>query len=141
MILIDTNVLSEVMRPEPARPLVDWLNDQDSSGLFISAITIAEIEFGLGILPDGQRRTVLRERFDRFIEEAFAFRVLPFDDSAARVYGDIMAGRRRSGRPLSVPDGQIAAISRSGAYSLATRNTRDFEGCGLELINPFEATR
>ncbi|MDZ7839320.1 MAG: type II toxin-antitoxin system VapC family toxin [Gammaproteobacteria bacterium] len=138
MILIDTNVVSEVMKVAPADAVVGWLNDQDSSSLFISTTSIGEIEYGLRILPDGKRRTHLRERFEHFIDQAFAMRIVPFDETAAVEYGDIMGLRKELGRPLSVPDGQIAAITRSRGYALATRNIRDFEDCGLALINPFE---
>lgn len=138
MILIDTNVVSEVMKAAPASVVVNWLNEQASSTLFISSITIGEIEYGLRILPDGKRRTQLRERFERFIAQAFTMRILPYDETAALEYGDIMGLRREMRRPLSVPDGQIAAIARSGGYALATRNVKDFEDCGFELINPFE---
>jgi len=103
----------------------------------ISAITIGEIACGLGILPVGSRRTQLKERFERFVSLAFAQRVLAFDRAAARTYGEIMAPRREIGRPMSVPDGQIAAITRVNGLELATRNSRDFADCGIDLIDPF----
>lgn len=138
MILIDTNVVSEVMKATPDDAVVDWLNEQDSGNLYVASVTIGEIEYGLRILPNGRRRDQLRELFARFIAQAFAMRILPYDEIAARVYGDLMGLRKEMGRPLSVPDGQIAAIARVGGYALGTRNIKDFQDCGIELINPFK---
>jgi toxin FitB len=137
MILIDTNVVSEVMKPHPSAAVTGWLNARDSNTLYLSAVTIGEIEYGLRILPDGKKREQLRERFTRFVALAFAQRILAFDETAARTYGDLMGLRKELGRPMSVPDGQIAAIARSKGYAVATRNTRDFEECGIELVDPF----
>ena len=137
MILLDTNVVSEVMRVAPTPAVLTWLNEQDSTTLFVSTVTIAEIEYGLRVLPDGKRRVGLRERFEHFLAQAFAGRVCDFDQAAARSYGEVMGGRREIGRPMSVPDGQIAAIARSRGYAVATRNVADFEDCGLSLVNPF----
>jgi predicted nucleic acid-binding protein len=140
MILIDTNVISEVMKVSPSLQVLEWLNHQDSNELYVSAITIGEIEYGLRILPDGRRRLELKERFGRFISAAFTQRILAFDVSAARTYGDVMGLRKELGRPMSMPDGQIAAIARCRGLSIATRNTSDFEECGVDLINPFSIT-
>lgn len=138
MILVDTNVVSEIMKVAPSANVLNWLNSQNSSDLFCSAVTIGEIEYGLRILPDGKRRLQLKERFERFVALAFAQRVLTFDEPAARIYGEVMGHRKELGRPMSVPDGQIAAIARSKGFTVATRNTSDFEDCGVELANPFE---
>lgn len=137
MILIDTNVISEIMRPAPDGVVVDWFNNQDSGALYVSSVTIGEIEYGLRILPDGRKRDVLRDRFAGFMAQAFATRIVPYDETAARAYGDLMGARREIGRPLNAPDGQIAAIARTQGYALATRNIRDFRECGIELMNPF----
>lgn len=137
MILLDTNIVSEVMKPRPADTVVAWLNDQNSEKLYISAITVGEIAFGLRILPDGKRRAGLRERFEKFVTLAFDQRVLAYDESAARVYGELMGERRELGLPMSAPDGQIAAIARLHHLAVATRNVRDFESCGIEVVNPF----
>ena len=139
MILLDTNVVSEVMRVAPSPAVLAWLNEQDSTTLFVSTVTIAEIEYGLRVLPDGKRRVGVRDRFEQFLAQAFAGRIRDFDQDAARSYGDVMGGRREIGRPMSVPDGQIAAIARSCGCAVATRNVADFEGCGLSLVNPFGA--
>ena len=139
MILLDTNVVSEVMKTRPAEAVVAWLNGQDSEKLHVSAITIGEIAYGLRILPDGKRRSGLRERFERFVTLAFDQRVLAYDESAARIYGDLMGDRKELGLPMSVPDGQIAAIARLNHLAVATRDVLDFEHCGIDVLNPFEA--
>ena len=138
MILLDTNVVSELMKTRPTEVVVTWLNGQVSEKLYVSAITIGEIVYGLRILPDGKRRSGLRERFERFISVAFDQRVLPYDESAARTYGELMGDRKELGHPMSVPDGQIAAIASLNHLAVATRNVVDFEDCGIEVINPFE---
>ena len=115
-----------------------WLNGQNSEKLYVSAITIGEIAYGLRILPDGRRRSGLRERFERFIALAFDERALAYDESAARIYGELMGDHKELGVPMSVPDGQIAAIARLNHLAVATRNVVDFENCGIEVINPFE---
>jgi predicted nucleic acid-binding protein len=139
MILLDTNVVSEVMKTQPAEAVVAWLNSQDSERLYVSAVTIGEITYGLRILPDGKRRSGLRERFERFVVLAFDQRVLAYDESAARVYGELMGDRKELGLPMSVPDGQIAAIARLNHLAVATRNVLDFGHCGIDVLNPFEA--
>lgn len=103
----------------------------------MSSITIGEITYGLRILPDGKRRSGLRERFERFVALAFDQRVLAYDESAARIYGDLMGDRKELGLPMSVPDGQIAAIARLNHLAVATRNVVDFENCGIDVVNPF----
>ena len=138
MILLDTNIVSEVMKTRPAEAVLTWLNAQKSEFLFISAVTVGEITYGLRILPLGKRRAGLSERFDRFIELAFDQRVLAYDEAAARKYGDLMGERRENGKPMNLADGQIAATARTHGLAVATRNTQDFEGCGLDVINPFD---
>lgn len=138
MIVVDTNVISEVMRPQPSPSVLNWLNAQDSNQLFITTVTLAEIGYGLRVLPDGQRRWQLQSRFEQFIAQAFEERVLDFTASAARAYAEILGHRKELGRPTSQPDGQIAGIARAQGFAVATRNTKDFEDCGLELFNPFE---
>lgn len=138
MFLLDTNVVSAVMAPTPPRAVLQWLNEQDTVTLHLSTITIAEIRYGLGILPTGKRRRSLAERFERFVLEGFEQRVLDFDLPAAWLYGEIMSHRRGLGRPMSMADGQIAAIARAGKFAVATRNVKDFEECGVNVINPFD---
>ena len=139
MILLDTNVVSEVMKAQPAEAVVTWLNVQASEKLYVCTITIGEIAYGLRILPDGKRRSGLRERFEQFIALAFNRRVLAYDEAAARIYGELMGARKELGRPMSVPDGQIAAIACHNHLAVATRNVVDFENCGIDIINPFES--
>lgn len=137
MILLDTNIISELMKAQPHERVLTWVNQQDSDTLFISSITIAEIAYGLQILPTGQRQKLLETRFEQFISQAFYDRILSFTVSAARLYGEIMGYRKTLAHPLSTFDGQIAAIALAHNMSLATRNTKDFKDCGLTLINPF----
>ena len=131
MILLDTNVVSEIMRPKPSKNVINWLNHEDGSMLFLSSITVAEICYG-------QRRQQLETRFEGFIAQGFAGRIIEFDESAARAYAEIMGLCKEKGRPMSLPDGQIAAVALVNHLVLATRNIRDFATCGIELINPFE---
>lgn len=140
MILLDTNIVSELMKSRPAEAVLAWLNGQPSEKLYLSAVTIGEIAYGLRILPDGKRRSGLRERFERFVALALDQRVLSYDEPAARLYGELMGDRRELGLPMSVPDGQIAAIARRDHLAIAIRNVLDFEHCGIEVINPFEFT-
>lgn len=138
MTLLDTNVVSEVMAPKPHESVLGWLNSQRTEDLHLSTITIAEIGYGLHALAAGRRRRDLEARFDLFIGSGFAQRIVSFDEGAARLYGKLMARRRKLGRPMSILDGQIAAIARANRFAVATRNVRDFEECGLEIVNPFE---
>ncbi len=138
MIILDTNVVSEMMRAAPTPAVVSWLNGQDAALLFLTAVTVGEIRFGLRVLPVGKRRQSLEEGFERILAEAFAGRILAFDEAAAHYYGEIMGRRREIGHPLGIPDAQIASIARSIGCSVATRNVQDFTECGIEIINPFE---
>ena len=138
MILLDTNIISEMMKPNPNVRVIKWLDQQNVTQLFITAITIAEISYGLNVLPKGNRRSTLENAFDRSIKESFMHRILFFDDEAAHFYSKIMGERKKLGRPMSILDGQIAAIARTHGSAIATRNINDFENCGLQLINPFD---
>lgn len=135
MIVFDTNIISELMRPEPDPKVLSWV---DAAGrLHTSAITVAEVEYGIARLADGRRRDLLATTAAE-VFAAFRELILPFDDHAAHHYGQIVAGREAGGRPISVADAQIAAICASRGALLATRNTRDFEGTGISTINPWE---
>jgi predicted nucleic acid-binding protein len=138
MFLIDTNVISELMRATPAPSVLSWFSTQDPSTLYLSAVTEAELRTGIAILPEGQRREGLKAALDATISEDFEGRILPFDTDAAKAYAEIAAGRRSAGRPIADADCQIAAIAREAAMPVITRNTRDFEGCGIGLINPWD---
>ncbi len=137
MILLDTNVVSEVMRPAPMPGVLRWLDGQETEDLYLSTITIAEIAFGICVLPEARRRNTLADRFESFVIKGFDQRVFPFDAAAAYLFGDLMGRRRASGRPMSFPDGQIAAIALCHHCALATRNVTDFDLCGIEVVNPF----
>lgn len=137
MIIADTNIISEFMISPPTSSVLEWLNAQNSTTLYLTTISIAEIGFGLRAMPKGKRQQLLENRFEQFVATAFESRVLSFDEAAARIYGEIKGLRKEIGRPLSDLDGQIASIARAKGYAVATRNIKDFEECGIELINPF----
>ena len=137
MILLDTNVISELMRAEPAQAVLDWFAKHDAADLFISAVTEAELRTGVAILPEGQRRDRLQMAINAMIDQDLQARILPFDGPAAKAYAEIAAQRRASGRPIAEADCQITAIARATNASVATRNVKDFDGCGLCLINPW----
>ena len=138
MILLDTNVLSEFMRPQPAASVVAWLDEQPAGAVYTSAISRAEIELGLMLMPPGQRQEALSRAAWAMFDEDFAGRCLPFDEDAARHSAAIVSARTRAGRPISVEDAQIAAIALTHRMPLATRNTTDFELIdGLEVVNPW----
>lgn len=137
MILLDTNVLSELMRAESSRKVIEWLDRQEAPDLYICAITRAEIELGLCLLPDGLRKDQLKLAASSMFEE-FSGRCLPFEENSAIHYGQLVAHRQRSGRPISIEDAQISAISLTYGMTLATRNTKDFKFIKeLRLVNPW----
>jgi predicted nucleic acid-binding protein len=138
VILLDTNVLSEFMRPQPAAQVVAWLDQQPAEEVWVSAISRAEIELGLALMPEGKRQAALRQAAQAMFDQDFAERCLPFDAPAASQYARIVSARIQMGRPISVEDAQIAAIALTHRMALATRNTADFERIeGLVLINPW----
>lgn len=137
MILVDTNVISELMRAEPSQTVLDWFDKHDATDLFISAATEAELRTGVAILPEGQRRDRLQHALDAMVDQDFQSRVLAFDSQAAKAYAKIAAQRRASGRPIAEADCQIAAIAQAFGAPVATRNVKDFDGCGIRLINPW----
>jgi len=138
MILLDTNVVSESMKPVPAPTVMGWLRGRPMHQLKISAVTVAEIRYGLARLPQGRRRLEIEERFRVFVMRGFSNRVLPFDQAIADVYGELVAYRESLGKPIGAFDAIIAATARVAKAYLATRDVGGFEDCGLELINPWE---
>ena len=140
MILLDTNILSELMRPAPEVAVEQWLANQPEASLFISAITEAELRYGAKIMPVGKRQAALVAEIEGMLGEDFGGRILPFDSPAAVAFAEIAAQRRQAGRPISQADAQIAAIARSRGAVLATRNLDDFEACGIEVVNPWAST-
>ena len=137
MIVLDTNVLSELMRKQPAPGVVAWVGAITATRLFVSAVTEAEILYGISMLQPGDRRDHLNRLARQMFDEDFAGRRLSFDSAAAVEYATIAATRRIAGRPIQTADAQIAAIARSRGGSVATRNVADFQGCGVQLINPW----
>lgn len=138
MIILDSNVISEVMRPLPAASVTKWLETQRRASVFSTTITQAEILYGIHLMPEGKRRDGLLGAAMTFFNVRLAGKVLSFDSDAAVIFSRLAADRRRSGRPISHPDAQIASITLSLGATLATRNLRDFEGCGIALVNPWD---
>lgn len=137
MIVLDTNVVSEVMRPQPEARVVAWLRAQPIQELATTTITLAEIGVGLARLPESRRRFALEGRFHSFVSRGLGPRVFGFDADAAAAYGEMVAGRERRGRPFQGFDGLIAAVALARDATIATRNVRHFEGCGLRIVNPW----
>lgn len=137
MIVLDTNVVSELMRPAPAAKVLGWINGQPASQLFITTITRAEILTGVMLLPRGKRRDAIASAAGEMFDRDFAGRILAFESNAAEAYATIASARRRAGRPITAFDAQIAAIARSHDAALATRNVSDVAGCGVEIIDPW----
>lgn len=139
MILLDTNVISEIMRPDPDARVAAWMMAQPAPDLFTTAITEAEIFKGIEIMPLGKRRRELVEVAKAYFHLDMASRILSFDSAAAHRFAAIFAYRRKIGRQIQPLDAQIAAIAKEHRAALATRNTDDFTDCGIELINPWRA--
>ncbi len=137
MIVLDTNVISELMRGTPEPAVLRWANSHPAPSLFITSITQAEILHGIWLLPKGKRRDALLATADEMFQHDFAGRILPFGSDAAAVYATIAVARRRAGEPIAAFDAQIAAIVRVHDADLATRNVDDFEGCGIDIIDPW----
>ncbi len=138
MVLLDTNVVSEMIKLTPDPAVGRWLARQPEPDVFLCAVTEAELRFGVAMLPDGRRRDALAAVIEGILGEDFAGRILPFDSRAAIAYATVSSGRRRAGRPISTADAQIAAVALSRGAPIATRNVSDFEGCGVEVINPWD---
>ena len=140
MILLDTNVVSEAMKPVPDDAVRGWLDEQAAETLYLSSVTIAELMFGIGALPKGKRKDKLASALDG-VMELFADRVLPFDIDAARHYADLAVKARAAGKGFPTPDGYIAAIAASKGFVVATRDTSAFDAAGVEVIDPWKAAR
>ena len=137
MIVLDTNVVSELMLPSPAAIVIQWVHRQARPDLYLSTVSEAELRYGAQILPVGRRRDRLVAEVEGMIREDFAGRILPFDSGAARSYAVIAAARRAAGRPISHANCQIAAVARSRGASVATRDVDGFHGCGIDVIDPW----
>ena len=139
MIILDTNVLSEPVQPKPDSNVLRWFESQDPKFLYTTSITEAEALYGIARMPPGKRRTIIEEAMQALFNRNFLNRILPFDRAAASEFAEIVATRLGMGLPIGTMDAQIAAIARSRGAAVATRNIRDFEHCGIEIINPWTA--
>jgi toxin FitB len=139
MIILDTNVISELMASSPAESVERWVGLRPPTSLYTTCITEAEILFGVRLLTKGKRRDRVELAATTLFDKVFAGRLLPFGGDAARAYARIAAERRRRGKPISVLDAQIAGIARAAGAGLATRNVADFESCGIEVVDPWRA--
>lgn len=137
MIVLDTNVISELARPEPAPRVIDWLDQQDGDQIFVTSVTVGELLYGLVKMPAGQRRAKLTVTISRLLDDLFENHTLEYSGQAGVMYAKVVDSRRRRGLPIEQADAQIAAICRLHDASLATRNTRDFTETGIRLIDPW----
>lgn len=137
MIVLDTNVVSELMRPTPNAAVLTWLDSQAADGLWLNSVVLSELLYGIARMPEGARRAQLAQAVQAMLVEDFAGRVLPFDAEAAAAYADLVATRERQGQPVAMADAQIAAICLAHGATLVTGNTKHFEGLGLTLCNPW----
>jgi toxin FitB len=137
MIILDTNVLSELMRANPDENVLAWLDSQHSQDLYTTAITVAELLYGVARLAHGKRKTALRGAIESMLEGELAGKILPFDGNSARQYAMLVAECESHGRPISSADAQIAAVCHAHDTMLATRNGKDFETTGVRIIDPW----
>ncbi|ALX15430.1 plasmid stability protein StbB [Burkholderia cepacia JBK9] len=137
MILVDTNVMSEPLRREPSAAVIEWLDAQNVETLFLSAISLAELRFGVAGLPEGRRRDWLHQGIEQRVVPLFRGRILPFDDAASKAYASLCARARAAGTALAVVDGHIAATAEANGLIVATRDVAPFEAVGLRVIDPW----
>lgn len=137
MILVDTNVISETLRQQPDPAVVRWMDAQSIETLYLSAVTVAELRYGIAVLPEGRRRQVLHSGLEKSVLPLFEGRILPFDGATAESYAELMAAARRRGRGVSAADGYIAATAHAAGLMVATRDTSPFEAVGLAVVNPW----
>ena len=140
MILLDTNVVSEPMRPNPDRRVLAWLDAQAAESLYLATVTLAELLLGIESLPAGKRRKALDAALHQQVIDLFGKRIVPFDLAAAGTYAQIVTRARRHGHPIAVADAQIAAIAASRQFTVATRDERPFQAAGVPVINPWTAS-
>lgn len=138
MIVLDTNVVSEAMKPDPDPAMRDWLDEQVAETLYISSVTVAELLFGIGALPDGRRKQKLAVTLDGMLP-LFEGRILAFDTDAARHYADLAVAARKAGKGFPTPDGYIAAIATAHGFTVATRDASAFNAAGVPVIDPWTA--
>lgn len=141
MIVLDTNVISELWKAEPDSNVLAWIDAQVVETLYLSTVTVAEIRFGVATMPKGKRRAVYQERLEREVLPAFSGRILSFDLDASRAYADLMANAREAGKAIGLADGYIAATAAARGLMVATRDIGPFEAAGLKVINPWAVPR
>ena len=139
MILLDTNVVSEPLRPQPDNRVAEWLDKQLVETLYLSAITVAELRLGVAQLPNGRKKERLHEQLEQVVLPLFAKRILPFDDATARCYATIRADARSKGKAIAAADGYIVAMAQQYGFIVATRDVAPFLAAGLKVINPWDA--
>ena len=139
MIVLDTNVLSALMRSRPEAPVVEWLDHQPADSIWLTTITVFEARFGLALLPKGKRRTALERALEHVLTEDLAGRVLPLDEMAAVTAAQIAAERQRAGRTIDLRDTLIAGIAQARRATIATRNVRHFEGLDVPVVDPWHS--
>ena len=139
MILLDTNVVSEPLRPAPDTRVIDWIDAQPLETLFLSAITVAELRAGVALLPAGKRRSGLQQSLEKRVLPLFAGRVLPFDLACTPAYAELMAKARAAGLTIATADACVAAIAAANGFAVATRDTGPFEAAGVTVVNPWQA--
>ena len=140
MIMLDTNVISESLRPTPESRVLEWINTQAIETLYLSAISVAELRFGAALLPSGRRKDKLQNRLEDKLLPLFAGRILPLDVAVTKIYAELMSQAKMAGRSISTADGYIAATAAANGMIIATRDTNPFAAAGLEVINPWETT-
>lgn len=140
MILLDTNVVSEPLRPTPDARVIEWIDAQPLETLFLSAVTVAELRAGVTLLPSGKRRTSLQQNLEKRVLPLFAGRVLPFDLACTPAYAELTAKARTVGLAVATADGYIAAIAAANGFVVATRDTAPFEAAGVAVVNPWRAS-
>jgi hypothetical protein len=137
--LLDTNVVSEPLRPTPDARVIEWIDAQPLETLFLSAVTVAELRAGVALLPSGKRRTSLQQNLEKRVLPLFAGRVLPFDLACTPAYAELTAKARTVGLAVATADGYIAAIAAANGFVVATRDTAPFEAAGVAVVNPWRA--
>ncbi|MDP2286799.1 MAG: type II toxin-antitoxin system VapC family toxin [Pseudohongiella sp.] len=140
MIVLDTNVVSEAMKPDPNPTVQQWLNAQAAETLYLSSITLAELMFGIGALPSGRRKAALSQTLEGLLN-LFDNRVLAFDTDAARHYAELAVAARAAGKGFPTPDGYIGAIAKARGFSVATRDVAPFQAAGIKIIDPWEVSQ